>query len=87
MSKETGNGEACHHCHTEMKLIKVKKYPGYWPAVIVVTGVLCSLLLTGALIGIPLILIGLYMATAQETIRHCQGCGHYFKVRTDVRDH
>lgn len=84
MSKETRDGAACHHCQTEMKLRKVKKYPGYWPAVIVVAGILCSLFLTGALVGIPLILIGIYMATAQETVRHCPGCGHYFKVRTDV---
>ncbi len=84
MSKETRAGTPCRHCSTEMKLLKVKKYPGHWPAVVVAVGVLCSLFITGAVIGIPMILAGLYMATARETIRHCPDCGHYFKVRADL---
>jgi len=63
-----------------MELLKVKKYPGRWPAVLVVTGVFCCLLLVGALVGIPMLLLGIYMATAHETISHCPNCGHYYKV-------
>jgi DNA-directed RNA polymerase subunit RPC12/RpoP len=27
-----------------------------------------------------MLLVGIYMATAEETISHCPNCGHYFKV-------
>ncbi len=84
MSKETRDGKLCRQCSTEMKLLKVKKYPGHWPAIVVAVGVLCSFLITGALIGIPMILVGIYMATARETIRYCPDCRHYFKVRADL---
>ncbi|MFH1491277.1 MAG: LITAF-like zinc ribbon domain-containing protein [Pseudomonadota bacterium] len=71
---------ACTHCNTRMELLHVKKYPGRWPAVLVMAGVFCCLFLIGALVGIPMLLLGIYMATAKETISRCPNCGHYFKV-------
>ena len=38
------------------------------------------LFLIGALVGIPMLLLGIYMATTKETISRCPNCGHYFKV-------
>ncbi len=80
MAEKIKDAAACLHCQTRMELLKVKKYPGRWPAVLVVTGVLCSLFLIGALVGIPMLLLGIYMATAYETISNCPNCGHYYKV-------
>ena len=80
MEEDINGTASCLHCHTPMELLKVKKYSGRWPAVLVVTGVFCCLFLIGALIGIPILLIGIYMATAQETISRCPNCGHYFRV-------
>lgn len=70
----------CIQCHTRMEMLKVKKYPGHWPAVLVAGGVLACLFFVGALVGIPMALLGIYLATAKETIRRCPNCGHYFKV-------
>jgi hypothetical protein len=70
----------CRQCQGPMEIIKTKKYPGRWPLVLMVSGVFCSLFFVGVLIGIPMLLAGIYMATAKETISHCPNCGHYFKV-------
>ena len=71
----------CRQCHAPMEVLRVKKHPGRWPSVLMVSGVLCCLFFVGALVGIPLLLLGIYMAMAKETISHCPSCGHYFKVR------
>ena len=57
-----------------------KPIEGRWPTVLIVAGVFCSLFLIGALVGIPMLLLGIYMATARETISCCSNCGHYYKV-------
>ncbi len=80
MEEDINGTASCLHCQTPMEQLKVKKYSGRWPAVLVVTGVLFCLFLIGALIGIPILLMGIYMATAQETISRCPNCGHYFRV-------
>ena len=80
MPDESRDTAACIHCHTRMEVFRVKKYPGKWPTIVVVAGVFCCLFLIGALVGIPLLLLGIYMATAKETISRCPKCGHYFKV-------
>lgn len=79
----------CRHCQSQMEVLKIKKHSGKWPYVLVVTGVLCSLFFTGILVGIPMLLLGIYMATAEETISHCPNCGHYFQLWTkaDVTGH
>ena len=80
MVDEIKGAAECLHCQARMKLLKQKKYPGRWPTVLVVTGVFCCLFLIGAIVGIPMLLLGIYMATAKETINHCPNCGHYYKV-------
>lgn len=80
MPDENRRTVACTQCHTGMDVLRVKKYPGRWPALLVVAGVFCCLFLIGAVVGIPMLLLGIYMATAKETISRCPECGHYFKV-------
>ncbi|MFH1489203.1 MAG: LITAF-like zinc ribbon domain-containing protein [Pseudomonadota bacterium] len=80
MADENRDSAACIHCQTRMELLHVKKYPGGWPAVLVVAGVFCCFFFIGPLVGIPLLLLGMYTATAKETISLCPKCGHYFKV-------
>ncbi|HIJ58063.1 MAG TPA: hypothetical protein HPP41_00140 [Deltaproteobacteria bacterium] len=80
MAEKIRDAVDCRHCQSPMEIIKTKKYPGRWPLVVMVLGVFCSLFFFGALIGIPMLLLGIYMATAKEVISLCPNCGHYFKV-------
>ena len=80
MTKTKKKPVECRHCHADMELLTVKKYTGKWPYALVVTGVFCSLFVIGALVGIPLLLLGIYMLTAEQAISYCPSCGHYFKV-------
>lgn len=80
MAKTTKKPVECRHCRTDMELLTVKKYTGKWSYVLVVTGVFCSLFIVGALVGIPLLLLGIYRMTAKQAINYCPNCGHYFKV-------
>jgi len=79
-AKKVKNSVDCRHCHSQMEVIKVKKYSGKWPLILVVTGVFCCLFFVGAIIGIPMLLLGIYLVTAEETISYCPNCGNYFKV-------
>ncbi len=80
MSEQVKTAITCRHCQHQMERVCRKKYSKRWATVLVVSGVLCCLFIVGALVGIPLLLAGIYMATAEETINHCPSCGHYFKV-------
>ncbi|MBW1942814.1 MAG: LITAF-like zinc ribbon domain-containing protein [Deltaproteobacteria bacterium] len=80
LEEEIIDSVECRECHSRMELLRVKKHPGRWPLVLMISGVACCLFFVGALIGIPLLLLGIYTATAKETMRHCPNCGHYFKV-------
>lgn len=80
MAENTNDGVACRHCRTPMELLKVKKFPGGWPILLIVAGVFCSLFFVGVIIGIPMMLLGIYMAMAGETINHCSNCGNYYRV-------
>jgi len=70
----------CRHCQTQMEIRKVRKYPGKWPIALMITGVLCCLFIVGVVVGLPLLLLGIYMFIADETISYCPSCGHFFKV-------
>lgn len=80
MVEEIRDAAECIHCQTGMELLKIKKYSGRWPVALIIIGVFCSLFLIGALVGIPILLLGIYMATAKETISLCPNCGHFYKV-------
>jgi hypothetical protein len=78
--KKVKSSVDCRHCNSRMEVIKVKKYSGKWPLALVVTGVFCCLFFVGAIIGVPMLLLGIYLVTAEETISYCPNCGNYFKV-------
>ncbi|HIJ76082.1 MAG TPA: hypothetical protein HPP81_05140 [Deltaproteobacteria bacterium] len=70
----------CRHCGSEMRVVTVKKYPGNWPWLLIGLGVVFSLFIVGATVGLPMLLLGAYMATATMTVNQCTRCGYYFKV-------
>ncbi len=81
MEHSDGGGPIdCRHCGTKMHLQRIKKYPGSWPYVIGGLGLFFTLFMIGAVIGIPMLLIGIYMGMAQSTIRLCPECGYYYEV-------
>ncbi|MBF0482955.1 MAG: hypothetical protein HQK81_14460 [Desulfovibrionaceae bacterium] len=72
-------GADCKQCSAPMDIIKAKKYESKWAAWLIGAGVLLSIF-GGIFIGPFLILGGVYMAVAQETITCCPKCGYYFKA-------
>ena len=70
----------CTQCLTQMDVLQVRKYPGRWPTVLMAAGAVSCVFFVGPLVGIPVLLLGIYTATAKETISLCPKCGHYFKV-------
>ena len=74
----------CRYCEGEIQVVTVKRYPGNWPWILVGLGVVFSLFIVGATLGIPLVLLGIYMATATMTVNRCRKCGYYFKVVPEV---
>lgn len=70
----------CRECQTDMEVLRIKRYPGRWPTVLILLGAFCCLFFVGAVIGLPMLLLGIYMATAKENVSYCPTCGHYFKV-------
>jgi len=72
----------CRKCGENMELMTAKKHTGIRPVVLMIMGVFCIIFIGGALIGIPLLLLGVYQYTAKHTISYCSSCGYYFKVRT-----
>ena len=49
-------------------------------------GAFCFLFMGGPLLGIPMVIAGIYMVTAEMTISYCSECGHYFKVFLAEKD-
>lgn len=80
MLDEDRDTVACTQCRTRMDVLHVRKYPGRWPTVLMVAGAVSCVFFVGALVGVPVLLLGIYTATAKETISRCPKCGHYFKV-------
>lgn len=70
----------CRHCGMKMGLQRIKKHPGAWPYVIGGLGLFLTLFMAGPFIGIPMILIGIYMGQSRLTIRLCPECGYYYEV-------
>ncbi len=71
---------SCRQCDSRMELVNVKKFAGRWPMALIIAGVFCCLFFIGALVGIPLLIGGIYMATAKVNINRCPECGYYYNV-------
>ncbi|MBF0529786.1 MAG: hypothetical protein HQK55_11065 [Deltaproteobacteria bacterium] len=76
----------CPQCNHAMAIHRNKKFSARWATTLIVVGALCCLFVVGAAVGLPLLLVGIYMATAEETIRLCSNCGYFFKVVADKRE-
>lgn len=70
----------CRHCGSKMDILTIKKHAGKWSYSLLAGGAFCFLFLGGPILGIPMVIGGIYMLTAEMTISYCPGCGHYFKV-------
>lgn len=70
----------CRHCKTPMEVVRTKKYPGKGSIALIAGGLFFSLFFLGILVGVPMLIVGIYMFTAKVTISHCPGCGYYYKV-------
>ncbi|KPA16224.1 hypothetical protein MHK_003562 [Candidatus Magnetomorum sp. HK-1] len=70
----------CKYCQDEMELITVKTFPGNWPLITMIIGFVFCFLVVGPFVGIPLLLVGIYMFLAENIIHYCPSCGHFYKV-------
>ena len=85
-AKPKGPAVGCRHCDGTMEVLSVKKHSGKWPLILIVAGLFCFFFLGGPLLGVPMLLLGIYMYTAQVTISYCEQCGHYFRVWLKEKD-
>ena len=70
----------CRQCGERMELLTVQKQAGKWPITFMVVGTACTLFIGGPLLGVPLILLGVYQYTAKQIINYCPSCGYHYRV-------
>jgi len=70
----------CKYCQDEMSLMTVKTFPGNWPLYMMIIGLLFSFFIVGPLVGIPLLLVGVYMFLSESMVHYCPTCGHFYKI-------
>ncbi len=71
---------ACRQCDGDMVALTVKKYDGKWPLFLIIGGFFSCFFLGGPLLGVPVLLMGIYMLAAEITILYCQNCGRYCRA-------
>lgn len=76
------NKAICRHCDTQMVLIRMNRYTGAWPWALIGLGVLAFFFIHfgGPIIGVPMMILGIYLLTAKHTISMCPECGYHFQV-------
>jgi hypothetical protein len=79
-AKQKKSSMNCRQCQGDMEFLTVKKHSGKWPVGLIVAGLLCFFFLGGPFLGIPLLLLGIYMQTAEVSINYCDQCGYYHRV-------
>ncbi|MBF0245180.1 MAG: hypothetical protein HQL31_07885 [Planctomycetes bacterium] len=65
---------SCHLCGGEMKARTGRKHSKGFGLTLSLLGVFCILFWIGAILGIPLLLIGLYITFAKRDLWVCSGC-------------
>ena len=78
----------CNHCDTQMVLLKMNKYPGNWPWILIGLGLLAFFFIHfgGPIIGLPMILLGAYLVTVKQVISMCPKCGYHFHALIVKKD-
>lgn len=64
----------CKACGGRMKKAIVAKHSKKFGAILLVSGIVCSLFFIGLVLGIPLIFMGIYMVSAKRPIWMCPEC-------------
>ena len=85
-AEQVNDREVCPQCGARIELRQIKKYPGNMPLMLTGLGVLGILFFVGALVGIALILGGIYMLTARETVRYCPSCRYCYRKLAGRQD-
>ncbi|MBF0209272.1 MAG: hypothetical protein HQK68_00155 [Desulfamplus sp.] len=70
----------CRQCGDKMDLITVKRHSAKWPATFVALGATCTLFIGGPILGVPLMLLGVYQYTSKQTVSYCPSCGYHYRV-------
>ncbi|MEI6437209.1 MAG: hypothetical protein WCO69_00490 [Candidatus Omnitrophota bacterium] len=64
----------CSHCNGEMQLFNGPRYNRKAAGFIILAGILMTLFWVGMVVGIPLVIIGIYMSTAKRELWVCKEC-------------
>ena len=70
----------CKKCDGMMHTTDVKKFPNILGYIIIGIGVLVSLTILGALIGVPMVILGLKMNSTVEHLWLCEKCRYKEKA-------
>ena len=82
------NKAMCRHCDTKMLTLKINKHHGAWPWTLIGLGLLAFFFIHfgGPIIGLPMIILGIYLATSKEMVSMCPECGYHFQVMFAKKD-
>jgi hypothetical protein len=64
----------CMFCKGEMQSYSGPRYSRRFGGYLILGGILCALFWVGAVLGIPLVIIGLYMIGAKRQLWVCKDC-------------
>ncbi|MBF0594572.1 MAG: hypothetical protein HQL22_06360 [Candidatus Omnitrophica bacterium] len=64
----------CSHCNGEMQLYTGPRFNRKVAGFLILAGILATLFWIGAVLGIPLLIIGIYMSTAKRDLWVCKDC-------------
>jgi len=64
----------CTHCNGEMTQYSGPRHNRKVAGFFIILGIVCVLFWVGMVLGIPLILIGIYMLTAKRDLWVCKEC-------------
>jgi hypothetical protein len=64
----------CTLCNGEMQQYTGPRYSRKLGGFLIVAGIICTLFWVGAVLGIPLVIIGLYMIGARRQLWVCKEC-------------
>lgn len=70
----TGKPIICTLCNGEMQQYTGPRYSRNLGWFLIISGILCTLFWVGAVLGIPFIIIGLYMIGARRQLWVCKEC-------------
>jgi len=70
----------CRYCNENMERMKIKSFSNVLSVGLIAGGAFCTFLFVGPILGVPMLISGIYMTAAEKTINYCPSCGHYYKT-------